>query len=190
MVASWFGRSISVRAPRHKSGCAPLRYNGLRMPADPVLAWLLDGDPAVRWQALRDLRGSSPAVLRREQRRVAREGWGARLLALQDSDGRWANGVYSPKWTSTTYTMLLLRSFGLSPGHPQALRATAVLLDAGFWRDGGINFSPGSHNNSETCVSAMVLSLACWRPSSITSAFVPPAPNRRARRRRADGSSS
>jgi hypothetical protein len=132
------------------------------MATDPVLAWLLDGDPAVRWQALRDLKGAADRTVRREQQRVGKEGWGARLLALQDADGRWAGGVYTPKWTSTTYTLLLLRGFGLAPRHAGALRACAILLNVGFWRDGGINFYPRWAKCSETCISSMVLALACW----------------------------
>ena len=132
------------------------------MEADSVLRWLLDADPAIRWQAMRDLKGSADGTVLREQRRVAREGWGARLLGLQDSDGRWAGGVYTPKWTSTTYTLLLLRTLGLPPRHPQALRACRVLLDSGFWQDGGINFYAPRYQRSETCISSMVLALACW----------------------------
>jgi hypothetical protein len=132
------------------------------MPTDPVLQWLLEGDPAIRWQALRDLKGAAERTVRREQRRVAKEGWGARLLALQDANGRWAGGIYNPKWTSTTYTMVLLRSLGLAPGHPQAMRACQVLLDAGFWHDGGINFWQRRYKRSETCVSGMLLAVFCW----------------------------
>src|SRR4051794_18310689 len=105
------------------------------MPADGVIEWLLTGDPAIRWQTLRDLQGAADRNVAREQRRVASDGWGARLLALQDADGRWAGGIYTPKWTSTTYTLLLLRDLGLAPGHPQALRACRQLLDTGFWHD-------------------------------------------------------
>jgi hypothetical protein len=131
-------------------------------PADAVLEWLLEGDPAIRWQALRDLKGAAERTVRREQRRVAREGWGARLLALQDADGRWAGGIYTPKWTSTTYTLTLLRELGLAPGHPHALRACEVLLSEGFWEDGGINFWKHQRKRSETCVSSMVLAVLCW----------------------------
>jgi hypothetical protein len=69
------------------------------MPTDPVLKWLLEGDPAIRWQALRDLKGAAERTVRREQRRVADEGWGALLLSLQDPDGRWAGGInfWSPR---------------------------------------------------------------------------------------------
>jgi hypothetical protein len=130
------------------------------MAADPVLQWLLEGDPAIRWQSLRDLRGAAERTVRREQGRVAAEGWGARLLGLQYPDGRWAGGIYNPKWTSTTYTMLL-RAFGLPPRHPRALRACQVLLDTGFWQDGGINFNPRRQKLSETCISSMVLAIVC-----------------------------
>lgn len=132
------------------------------MAQDAVLDWLLEGDPAIRWQVLRDLLGASRHAIRREQKRIAREGWGARLLALQDRDGRWAGGIYTPKWTSTTYTMLLLRSLGLEPRHSQAMHSCRVLLDAGFWSDGGINYYPQRHMFSETCISSMVLGIVCW----------------------------
>jgi hypothetical protein len=129
------------------------------MVADPVLDWLLESDPAIRWQALRDLARRPFAS---EQRRVAGEGWGARLLALQDDDGRWGGGVYTPKWTSTTYTLLLLRDLGLAPRHPQALRACRLLLEEGCWDDGGINFYQPRSQRSETCITAMVLSVCSW----------------------------
>jgi hypothetical protein len=70
--------------------------------------------------------------------------------------------IYSPKWTSTTYTMVLLRGLGLPARHPQALRGCQALMDAGFWSDGGINFWRRQHARSETCVSSMVLALASW----------------------------
>ena len=120
---------------------------------DSNLNWLLAGDPAIRWQVLRTAR---------EQRRIAKEGWGAKLLELQDPDGRWAHGIYNPKWTSTTYTLVLLRSLGLAPGNRQAIRGCRILLDSGFWRDGGINFYPRRYHRSETCTSSMVLAVLSW----------------------------
>jgi hypothetical protein len=97
---------------------------------------------------------------------VARDGWGARLLAMQDSEGTWAGGLssdgglYSPKWTSTTYTMLLLRDLGLPANHRQARKAGALLLDRGLQRDGGINY--GWRGRSETCITGMVLSILSY----------------------------
>ena len=140
--------------------------NSRRSP-DKAIQWLLDGDPAIRWQTLRDLIGASERSFERERNKVAREGWGARLLARQDREGTWAGGLssdgglYSPKWTSTTYTMLLLRDFGLPASNRQARRACALLLDRGLQRDGGINY--GWRGRSETCITGMVLSiLSCF----------------------------
>jgi hypothetical protein len=129
---------------------------------DPVIRWLLDGDPAIRWQVLRDLLGAVERTVERERRKVARQGWGGRLLARQDPEGTWAGGLssdgglYSPKWISTTYTMLLLRDFGLAANHRQARRACTLLLDRGLQRDGGINYG---WTPSETCITGMVLSI-------------------------------
>lgn len=127
-----------------------------------ALRWLLAGDPAVRWQALRDLVGADSREVSRERRRTTREGWVARLLAKQDADGRWAGGkssdggLYSPKWISTTYTMLLLRDLGLPSRNRQARQACTLLLDRGLQKDGGINYG---WSGSETCITGMVLSI-------------------------------
>jgi hypothetical protein len=129
-----------------------------------AIAWLLGGDPAIRWQVLRDVVGAAAGTVDRERRKVARAGWGARLLARQDPEGTWAGGLssdgglYHPKWTSTTYTMLLLRDFGLVATNRQARKACALLLDQGMQRDGGINYG---WTPSETCVTGMVLSILC-----------------------------
>jgi hypothetical protein len=127
---------------------------------DTVTRWLLDGDPAIRWQVLRDIIGAAERTVKRERWKVAREGWGARLLARQDPEGTWAGGLYSPKWTSTTYTMLLLRDFGLPAANRQARKACTLLLDGGMQRDGGINY--GWRGRSETCITGMVLSLLSY----------------------------
>jgi hypothetical protein len=132
---------------------------------DSVSRWLLDGDPAIRWQVLHDLVGAADRSVVRERQKVAHEGWGARLLAKQDAEGTWAGGLssdgglYHPKWISTTYTMLLLRDFGLPVGNRQARRACKLLLEQGLQRDGGINY--GWWGVSETCVTGMVLSILC-----------------------------
>src|SRR5208282_3287641 len=137
----------------------------LRPQKDEAIHWLLDGDPAIRWQTLRDLLGAGESTVERERRRVARAGWGARLLARQDPVGTWAGGrssdggLYSPKWISTTYTMLLLRDLGLPVNNRQARRACTLLLDRGLQRDGGINYG---WTPSETCITGMVLSILSY----------------------------
>jgi hypothetical protein len=130
----------------------------------------MEGDPAIRWQTMRDLVGAAESAAQRERRRIARDGWGARLLARQDPDGRWAgakssdSGLYSPKWISTTYTMLLLRDFGLAEDNNQARKACRLLLDRGLQPDGGIGLDTWAKwtHRSETCVTGMVLSILAY----------------------------
>jgi len=130
-----------------------------------VVTWLMRGDPAIRWQTMRDLLGESTPLWQEERNRVGETGWGARLLAQQNPDGNWGRGLYQPKWTCTTYTMQVLRRLGLPPRHPAALRACRLYLSEGIGEDGGINFWKHRSTVSETCVSGIVLSqLAYFRP--------------------------
>jgi hypothetical protein len=139
-------------------------------PTEKVIQWLLTGDPAIRWQTLRDLAGAAEREVERERRKITRDGWGARLLARQDTEGTWAGGqssdggLYSPKWTSTTYTMLMLRDFGLPAQNRQARKACTLLLDGGLQPDGGINYGTWAKwtRASETCVTGMVLSILSY----------------------------
>ncbi len=124
-----------------------------------VIGWLLEGDPSVRWQVMADLAHDPPERVQAERFRVATEGWGARLLSLQADDGQWGGGAYSPKWISTTYTLLLLRHFGLDPASPQSQEAIArveqnVIL-------GRANL-PFFEYRGETCVTGMCLALAAY----------------------------
>jgi len=127
-----------------------------------IISWLLEGDPSIRWQVQRDLLNASSTKYESERRKIAKEGWGAKLLALQDSSGTWGGGIYGPKWISTTYTMLTLRLLGLQTNHPQAKRACKVFLDNGIYTDGGINFFSYSLKYSETCVTSMILALLAY----------------------------
>jgi hypothetical protein len=137
---------------------------------DTTIQWLIDGDPAIRWQALRDLAGAPESIVERERKKITRDGWGARLLAKQDAAGIWAGGaspnagLYTPKWTSTTYTLLLLRDFGLSPANRQARKACKLLLDRGLRKDGGVDYGRWAEwtGRGETCVTGMVLSILSY----------------------------
>ena len=81
-----------------------------------VINWLLDSDPSIRWQVMRDLTGESDATVARERSRVASEGWGARLLDLQGPDGHWGGAAFVPRaWISTKDTLQLLRDLGVDP---------------------------------------------------------------------------
>jgi hypothetical protein len=105
---------------------------------DDLVAWLLEGDPSIRWRVHRDLLSSSDATVRAERTKIATEGWGAKLISLQDPDGRWGGGDYTPKWISTTYTLLHLLWLGLQPGNPAALAGCERLWEwQSKWRAPG-----------------------------------------------------
>ncbi|MBN1303745.1 MAG: hypothetical protein JXA13_04860 [Anaerolineales bacterium] len=125
-----------------------------------ILDWLLEGDPSIRWQVMRDLLGRSAKEYMPERTRIATEGWGGRFLSLQDPEGTWGGGLYGPKWISTTYTLLSLRRLGLSPDHQQTRDACQVFLNY-VYHDGGINLFK-SMKSSEICVTGMLLSLLSY----------------------------
>src|SRR5579859_5864087 len=80
-----------------------------------VISWLLDSDPSIRWQVMRDLTDAPADEVAVERARVATEGMGARLLALQGADGRWGGAAWNRGWNSTMHVLLLLREMGLDP---------------------------------------------------------------------------
>src|SRR5580698_7419755 len=82
-------------------------------PMRPHLKWLLDSDPAIRWQVMRDLSGEAPEAIAAERSRIATEGWGAQLLAAQSPAGDWGVG---PKWDLITlFSLVVLKDLGLDP---------------------------------------------------------------------------
>jgi hypothetical protein len=122
-----------------------------------VMGWLLDGDPAIRWQAMRDLGDAGPATLAAERARVAREGLGADLLARQGSDGAW-HLAGEPDWIPTLYTPLVLRATGVDPADA-AVDAAMTRLASGFrWHEslGGKPFFAGE---TEPCINGGTLAL-------------------------------
>jgi len=126
-----------------------------------TVAWLVAGDPSVRWQAERDLLDKPEEIWRRTRQRIGAEGWGHDLLAHQDATGTWGGGLYQPKWTSTTYTLLLLRRLGLDHDNPMARRGAEHLLDDADWCDGGVSYWSG-RKLAERCVNGMVLALGSY----------------------------
>ena len=103
----------------------------------PVIQWLLDSDPAIRWQVMRDLTDASQDEIAAERARVAAEGVGARLLALQASDGRWGGAAWNRGWDSTMHVLTLLREIGLDPASDAALHAVGRVRDRVTWRGCG-----------------------------------------------------
>ncbi len=96
--------------------------------------WLLNSDPSIRWQAVRDLTGASPQSIAAERARIPREGIGAAILARQDSDGAWRRPE-TPTWLSTLFTLLLLRSTGADPADPAIQAAVARPETSLRWND-------------------------------------------------------
>src|SRR5215470_183826 len=117
----------------------PLKRDHDLRPNRPVIQWLLDADsdPSIRWQVLRDLLDAPAGEVAAERARVATEGWGARLLALQGADGSWAGAAWNRGWDSTMHVLMLLRDFGLDPGSDQARRAVDLVRDRVTWQGCG-----------------------------------------------------
>lgn len=108
-----------------------------------------------------DIAGRASPVYADDRAAVSTTGWGHRLLAEQSPDGTWGGGLYSPKWTSTTYTLLLLRSCGLDPVDPRARRGVARLWDGARYFDGGLTAAV-IVDPPEACITSMYLALACY----------------------------
>jgi len=146
-----------------------------------VIEWLLDSDPAIRWQVMRDLTNAPPAQVAAERPRVATEGWGARLLALQREDGQWDGGIPTfssdaeanwwqslpperqgtlfPEWTSTTWSLTLLRAFGLDPASAAARQAVRLVGDRCRWEHDGEPFFAGE---VEPCINGRAVAIGAY----------------------------
>lgn len=137
---------------------------------DDVIAYLLDSDPAIRWQVMRDLADAPDADVAAERRRVATEGWGARLLAEQADDGCWDGGVYRPgwadesrpmydAWTATHFSLQQLVDFGLDPRDPVVRRAIRRVREHVRWEHPDRPYFAGE---TEACVNGVVLTVGAY----------------------------
>jgi hypothetical protein len=153
-----------------------------------VISWLLDGDPAIRWQVLRDLAGAPGDQVAAERARVADEGWGTRLLALQQRNGQWPSPVPSfdseaaarwwhslgparqgtlfPAWTSTTWSLALLRLLGLDPASAAARRAVGLVRDNVQWEHDAEPFFAGE---VEPCINGRTVALGAYFGVDVTA---------------------
>jgi len=132
-----------------------------------VTDWLLDSDPSIRWQVMRDLAHEPADVVAAERSRIATEGWGARLLALQARDGLWAGKAWSHDWTDTFHVLELLRRFGLDPESAEARRAVALVRDRVTWGDGSEWQNPWADHpffegEVEPCINGNVVSTGAY----------------------------
>lgn len=146
--------------------------------APALTAWLLDSDPALRWQVERDIVGEPPAVWEATRARVATEGFGARLLALQDPDGQWAGGAFFPSdfdfdgpeaedgqpWKATTWTLNFLREWGLSAAVLQSRRTVELLAENSRWEYDNLPYWGGE---VDCCINAWTLANGAWLGADI-----------------------
>jgi hypothetical protein len=135
--------------------------------------WMLDSDPALRWQVERDIAHAPDEVWQATRARIVSEGFGAQLLALQDPDGQWAGGAYFPAhfdfdgpeaqqgagqpYTATTWSLNSLRDWGLDAA---ALVGTAEKLAANsHWEYGDLPYWGGE---VDCCINAYTLANGTW----------------------------
>ena len=140
--------------------------------AEDTMEWLLDSDPVIRWQVLRDLRDAPEEQWRAERALVADFGWGARLLSLEDPDGQWAGGAFLPAgfdwtewellgqpWTATAFTLDQLREFGLDPSSEAARRAVSRIGRNSRWDEGNQPFWEGE---VEECINGRTVASGAY----------------------------
>jgi hypothetical protein len=142
--------------------------------------WLLESDPALRWQVERDLLDASPEVWEATRTRIATEGFGARLLALQDADGQWAGGAFFPAdfdfdsgersedgqpWTATTWTLNTLREWGLDASVLRERRTAELLDEHCRWEYDDLPYWSGE---VDCCINAWTLANGVWLGANIS----------------------
>jgi hypothetical protein len=136
----------------------------------PLTQWLLDSDPAIRWQVLSDLTDAPADQVTTERARVTHEGWGADLLAARDPDGRWLGGACFPgrgepptdgdqPWTATLPVMLDLRALGLDPATDTAREMTALVAANCRWEYDDLPFFDGE---VEPCINGHTVTLGAY----------------------------
>jgi len=135
-------------------------------PKRSSIQWLLDSDPSIRWQAMRDLTDARDEEVAAERAKVATEGWGVQLLTSQGTDGYWGTGTSNPEWV-TLRTLLLLRDMGLDPTSEEARRAVARVRDNVTWRgvlpqDAAWHGKPLFAGEVEPCINGRVVAVGSY----------------------------
>ena len=124
--------------------------------------WLLDSDPAIRWQAMRDLTDAPADQVAAERARVATEGWGARLLALRREDGLWHTDASDSEWPSLL-ALLMLRDMGLDASSEQARQAIGLVRDNATWHSRGPwHGTPVFAGEVEPCINGRVVTVGSY----------------------------
>ena len=131
----------------------------LPKPERSVIDWLLDSDPSIRWQVMRDLIHAPDEEVAAERAKVATEGWGARLLARQEPNGHWGGDPDNPEWTCLL-SLLWLRDLGVDPNSPEARRAVALIHDNVTWH--WWDNKPFFEGEVEPCINGRVVSVGSY----------------------------
>jgi len=133
-----------------------------------AIDWLLDSDPAIRWQAMRDLTDAPAEKIAAERARVATEGWGARLLALRHEDGLWETGTSDSEWPSLL-ALLMLSDMGLDASSEEAQGAIAAVRDNATWHSRGPwRGTPVFAGEVEPCINGRVVAVGSYFGQDVT----------------------
>jgi hypothetical protein len=133
------------------------------------LSWLLDSDPAIRWQVMKDLAGDAPDAVAAERSRVATQGWGAQLLAAQTPAGHWGFGPIGwredlPKddrgLLIALYSLVVLKDLGLDPASKQARKMMDRVQRRLFFKR--LNDRPFLHGETEPCINGRILGIGSY----------------------------
>jgi hypothetical protein len=151
------------------------------MAAEAVIAWLLDSDPTLRWQVERDLIGAPPDVWEATRSRIATEGHGAELLSHQGADGQWAGGAFFPAdfdfngpeaaegagqpWTATTWSLTMLREWGMDPAVLRQRRTAELLAENSRWEYDDLPYWGGE---VDCCINAWTVANGLWLGADVT----------------------
>ena len=127
-----------------------------------VIDWLLDSDPAIRWQAMRDLTAAPADQVAAARARVATEGWGARLLSIRQEDGLWRTDTSDSEWPSLL-ALGMLRDMGLDASNEQARNAIGLVRDNATWHSRGPwHGTPVFAGEVEPCINGRVVAVGSY----------------------------
>jgi hypothetical protein len=124
-----------------------------------IVKWLLEGDPAIRWQAMRDLTDTPAESVAAERARVAEEGWGAELLGRQTPEGHWSDDQ-EHGWMTTTDALQLLRNLGADPGSEKVRQAIDRVRDGIIWYQ--LDGQPFFDGETEACINGRILAAGAY----------------------------
>ena len=125
-----------------------------------VMSWLMEGDPAIRWQVMRDLTDAPAKAVAAERARVATEGWGARVLRLQKPGGWWGRRDERPTWLKTMDHLVLLKDLGADPAAKPVRKALGrVRRGIRWWPWDNRPFFEGE---TEACINGAILAAGAY----------------------------